>query len=190
MVTLNSIGSSSSPAAATSAATRRPGPPDGESPFDAVSSVLGMSSEDIASAVSSGTSLMDLASEKGVSSDDLLSALKDGAPDDLKDSAIIDQVVARIANQKGPGGPGGPGGHAGPPPGPPPAGGVLAGGQLTAGQQSTLDTLSNLLDMSSDELTSSLRGGTSLTDLLEQKGVDLSTLASSLEKGVQLDLRA
>ena len=44
--------------------------------------------------------------------------------------------------------------------------------------------------MSTDDLTSTLQSGTSLTDLLEQKGVDLSTLASSLEKGVQVDLRA
>lgn len=187
MVSLNPIGSSSSLAAASSAALQRSGPPAGKGPLDAVSSVLGMSADEIASAVSSGSSLMDLAEEKGVSSEDLLNALKEGAPDDLRNSANIDDVVAQIANQKGPGGPGGPGG---PPPGPPPPGGVLAGGQLTSGQQSTLETLSSLLEMSTDDLASTLRSGTSLTDLLEQKGVDLSTLASSLEKGVVVDLRA
>lgn len=67
---------------------------------------------------------------------------------------------------------------------------MLGGGQLNASQQSTLDTLSSLLDMSTEDLTSSLQSGTSLADLLQQKGVDLSTLASSWEKGVVVDCRA
>lgn len=188
-MSINSIGSSSSLAAATTA-SHRSGPPAGKGPFDAVSSVLGMSAYDIASEVSSGTSLMDIANEKGVSSDSLLSALKEGAPDDLRNDANLDQVVTQIARQKGLSGPGGPGGPGGPPPGPPPTGGVLGGGQLNASQQSTLDTLSSLLDMSTEDLTSSLQSGTSLADLLQQKGVDLSTLASSWEKGVVVDCRA
>ena len=66
----------------------------------------------------------------------------------------------------------------------------MGGGSLSEAQRSTLDTLSSLLDMSSDDLATSLQSGTSLGDLLQQKGIDLGTLASSLEKGVVVDLRA
>ena len=52
----------------------------GKGPFDAVSGLLGMSADDVASAVQSGKSLDDLASAAGVSHEDLVAALKAGAP--------------------------------------------------------------------------------------------------------------
>jgi hypothetical protein len=92
---------------------------------------------------------------------------------------------------KGPGGPGGPGG---PPPGPPPSGAMT--GNLTDTQESTLDTLSDLLDLSSDEITESLQSGQSLTDLLTEHGVSLDDLANALQSsmtgsttGFQIDSR-
>jgi lambda repressor-like predicted transcriptional regulator len=184
-------------------ATQQARRPQEKGPYEAVSGVLGMSADDIASAVSSGTSLSKLADAKGVSQDDLLAALKDGAPEDLKSDADIDQIVSQIAQQvgaaMGKGGPGGPGGHGGPPPGPPPGGAAPTGamtGNLTSTQDSTLQTLSDLLDMSSDEVSSALQNGESLTDLLSDKGVGLDDLASALQSsmtgsttGFQIDAR-
>lgn len=190
----NTIGSSGSissligTTAANATASREKGP------FDAVSDVLGMSADEIASAVQSGSSLMDLAEQQGVSSDDLLDALEEGAPSDLKDRSDIRDIVSKIANDKGgPHGPGGPGGPGGPPPGPPPSG-VLSG-NLTDDQSSTLDALSDLLDVDEDELTETIQDG-GLADLLEEKGVDITELAKALETslsgsttGFQVDTR-
>jgi hypothetical protein len=143
--------------------------------------------------VQSGTSLMDLAEQRGVSSDDLLSALEEGAPADLKDRADIREIVTRIAHDTGARGAGGPGGHGGPPPGPPPSG--VMSGNLTEEQSSTLDVLSGLLEMDEDELTGAIKEA-GLADLLEEKGIDITELANALESsltatttGFQLDVR-
>jgi lambda repressor-like predicted transcriptional regulator len=62
-------------------------------------------------------------------------------------------------------------------------------GQKTDAQQTMLDSLSDLLDMSSEDLEASLRSGTSLVDLLDQKGVSLNSLADSLQSGFLVDQR-
>jgi lambda repressor-like predicted transcriptional regulator len=166
----------------------------GKSAFEAVSDVLGMSADDIASAVKSGKSLMDLAQDKGVSSEDLLTALEDNAPKELQGRSDLREIVTQIANDKGGHGPGGAGGPGGPPPGPPPSG--VVSGNLTSTQSSTLDTLSSLLDMDSDDLTSAIKDGT-LADLLQKAGVDMTDLSTALETalsgsttGFQFDARA
>ncbi len=168
-------------------------PPRGNGPFEVVSSLLGMSADDIASKVADGTSLQDLADQAGVAREDLLSALKENAPPRLRASADIDTIVARIATQTGagpgPGGPGGPGG-AGRPPGPPPAANGVLTGSLTADQTSTLDLLGSLLDMSTDDLASSLSTGTDLASLLQSREVDLASLAGALQAGFLIDARA
>lgn len=165
--------------------------PHGKGPFDAVSGLLGMSSGDIASAVSSGKSLDDLAKAKGVSHQDLTAALEAGAPQELQGTTQLHTMVEDIASHRGGvGGPGGTGGHGGPPPGPPPgaASGVLSG-DLTTTQQSMLDQLASLLDTSSDELETSLQSGTSLAQLLDDKGVSLDQLATTLQSGFLVDAR-
>lgn len=187
----NTIGSTIGSIASTSALTSSSAQPArGKGPFDAVSDLLGMSADDIASAVKSGTSLMDLAEQQGVSSEDLLSALEEGAPADLKDRADIREIVTKIANDTGAHGPGGPGG---PPPGPPPSG--VVSGNLTEEQSTTLDVLSSLLEMDEDEVTDAIKEG-GLADLLEEKGIDLTELANALESslsgsttGFQVDTR-
>ncbi len=163
--------------------------PQGKGPFDAVSGLLGMSADDIASAVQSGKSLDDLASAAGVSHEDLVAALKAGAPQELQGSSRLDAMVEDIASHKGMpmGGPGGPGG---PPPGPPPGASGVMSGELTNSQQTMLEQLSSLLGTTSDELATSLQSGTSLADLLGDKGVSLGQLASALESGFLVDVRA
>jgi hypothetical protein len=100
-----------------------PPAPDGKGPFEAVSSLLGMSADDIASAVGSGTSLSDLAASKGVSKDDLVSALKAGAPEELQGTSQLDSIINDMITRTGSIGAGGPGGPGGPPPPPPPPSG-------------------------------------------------------------------
>jgi len=177
----------------------------GRSPFQAVSSLLGMSAQDIAGQVSSGKSLDDLAKEKGVSHDDLVSAIKAGMPDRMKNSANADQLAETIATQQGlpTQGPGGT-----PPSGPPPSGvapsgpspisslngigrssGILSG-TLTGQQQDMLDSLSNLLGTDSNTLLDQLSSGTSLSDLVKDKGIDSSKLADVLQNGLLVDTTA
>ena len=184
-MTISSISSSISSLGGTSAVNQmqRPqGPPPGKGPFDAVSSVLSMSADDIASAVKSGKSLDDLATEKGVSHSDLVAALKAGAPSELQGTDGLDAMVEQIASQKG-------AGPMGPPPPPPSDSGVLSG-NLSSSQQDTLDALSSLLDTSSDDLKSSLQSGTSLVALLKAHNVDLDDLANTLQSGFLVDKTA
>jgi lambda repressor-like predicted transcriptional regulator len=171
-----------------------------KSPFDAVSSLLGMSAKDIASQVASGKSLDDLAKAKGVSHEDLVSALKASLPEDLKGSTQADAIAETIATQQGmpTQGPGGP-----PTAGPPPSGrppmsslngigqssGVLSG-NLTSSQQDMLDSLSSALGTDSTSLLDELRSGTSLSDLVKSKGIDSSTLANVLQNGLLVDTKA
>ncbi|MXG88004.1 hypothetical protein [Nocardioides flavescens] len=175
--------------ASASAASRRQ--PAGH--FQAVSELLGQSAEELAAKVAGGTSLMDVATEAGVSGEDLLQALEDGAPEELRSSPDLREIVTQIAQQTGtagPGGPGGPGG--GRPPGPPPTGALT--GSLTSTQESTLEVVGSLLEMDGEDVLEELRSGTSLADLLAAHDVDLSTLASSLQSGMQrgfqVDVRA
>jgi hypothetical protein len=115
-MTINSI--SSVGAAQAVSGNRPPPPPDSNGPYETVSSLLDMSADDTASAVRSGTSLTDLAASKGVSQEDLIAALKAGAPEELQGTAQLDSIVTDIATRTGSSvGPGGP-----PPPGPPPSG--------------------------------------------------------------------
>jgi hypothetical protein len=173
--------------ATTSASTvsslhRHSGPPAGKGPFDAVSSLLGMSADDIADQVKGGKSLDDLAKAKGVSHSDLVAALKAGAPSELQGTDGLDAMVEQIASQTGMR-------PMGPPPPPPSDSGVLSG-NVSSSQQDTLDALSSLLDMSSDDLQTSLQSGTSLVSLLKSHDVDLTDLADTLQSGFLVDKTA
>ncbi|WP_341250615.1 hypothetical protein [Euzebya pacifica] len=169
-------------------------PPRGGGPFEDVSSLFGMSAREVGEKVRSGSSLETIADELGVAREDLYAALEAGAPDELQGSADLEAIVAEIASHSGPGMPGGPGGSGGPgggrgPGGPPPPSGVL-GEALTSGQSQAIDLLSNLMDISTDELTEELRAGTDLGALLERHDVDLKELAGALETGFLFDARA
>ena len=180
---MNSIsGTSSLNVSAMSGIGRPHAAPSGKGPFEAVSSVLGMSADEIASQVQSGKSLDDLATDKGVSHEDLVAALKAGAPQGAKDSGKLDEMIEKLASRKGVQGP------MGPPPGG--MGGLMGGGKLSGSQQSMLDSLSELLDISSEELQEELTSGTSLTDLLQDRGVSMDDLASAVQSGFLVDVRA
>jgi len=185
------------------------GTPRGKSPFDAVSSLLGMSAGAIAGQVASGASLDDLASAEGVSHSDLVAAIKAGMPQDLKKSGDADAIAEAIAAQQGMpaqgigalagvGGVGDVSGLTGMPSATASSsfGGAVTGtsgvlsGNLTSSQQTMLDSLGSLLDTDPTTLLSNLQGGASLLDLMSDKNVDPSSLADVLQSGLMVDTQA
>jgi hypothetical protein len=148
----------------------------------AAAAALGLSTDEVVDALASGLTLADLADQQSVSRDDLVGALVADAPAELKASGGVEDVVAHLVDQSGLGGPGG---------GRPPRGstGVL-GESLTTDQRTTLDLLSGLLDTSSSDLVSALRGGTSLATLLSGAGVSYDALAGAVEAGLLIDTSA
>jgi len=193
MTSISVSGSSLTPVMQQVGVGRPPGPPPGGGPLKAAAEALDMSQEDLVAALKDGRSLADVADEQGVALDDLTAALKADMPAELAAAGKADEVVSNIVNTRGlPQGP------------PPPPGGDrgfassrldgstsgVLGTSLTASQQSTLESLSTLLGTDSDSLLESLRGGTSLTDLVAQRGVSNSALASVLADGLLVDTRA
>ena len=185
------------------------------SPIDAVASTLKMSTDDIKTQLQSGKSLSDIAAAQGVSHDDLISALKAGMPDELKNSDDATAMAEKIASTAGLAAPQDVQGtdatsattgttgtsatsghhhhHRG-------AASQVSGldgsstgvmsGSLTASQQKTLDSLSSLLGTDSSSLLTSLQSGTSLASLVSSKGVDSSKLASVLQDGLLVDTKS
>lgn len=170
-----------------------PRPPDRKSPFEAVSSLLGMSADDIAAQIGQGKSLDDLATSKGVSHADLIGALELGMPGLQAPSVDGSAIAERIATRKGLPQPHHHHHHGGPRPsasaGDGTASGVLTG-TVTEVQQSMLDKLSGLLGIDASSLLDQLRGGANLSDLVSAKGVAGSSLASVLQDGLLVDATA
>lgn len=169
----------------------RPTPPnDGkDGPLASVSSLLGSSVEDLQTELASGKSLNDIADEKGVSHDDLIKALKAGMPADAPSGVDPTQMLEQMAAQTG-----------GPQPPAPPAGqglgasvtsesGVLTG-SVTERQQNLLDQLSDLLGTDSDDLVAELQGGSSLLQMLQDRGITKSSAAETVGEGFLVDAKA
>jgi hypothetical protein len=73
----------------------------GHNPVQAVSSLLGMDPDDVISELKSGKSLDDIASEHGVSHQDLVNALVAGMPERMRTSDRATQIAEKIATRKG-----------------------------------------------------------------------------------------
>lgn len=186
--------------AATSAAQIRTDRPRGPRPDDTkiltpVAEKLGMSVSDLKSAMQSGTTLDSIAGSKGVSHADLLAAIKDGLaagkPSDAPELSTtqLDQLAETIATGAmhgpgGAGGPGGPGGAARPMGPPPPPHGT------NRADDSTIDSVASLLQMSTTDLLDSLTGGTSLSQLAKDRGVSADALLDTISTGMVVDTTA
>ena len=151
-----------------------PQPKDGKDPMAAVAKALGMSSDDLRSALKSGKSVNDLAEANGLSHDDLIAAIKAGMPAEAKASDDDPTAAAeKIAATKGrPEPPGGPRGN-------------LAGLNDT----DKLNGLSSLTGTDSDTL-GSMSSAQQLVNLMRQKGVELGSLRNVLNSGDLLDVNA
>jgi len=125
--------------------------------------LLGMSADDLRKAQRSGTTLADLAAQKGVSTDDLVTTVAadmkankpEGAPE--LSEAQLTEMATNIAEGKRRQGP------------PPPVGGVVAGADDSDGQarvSMNLSTLAEALGTDADTLVQRLTSGEDLESLL------------------------
>jgi hypothetical protein len=154
-------------------------------PLDATAQLLGVSADELSTQLKSGKTLNDLASDKGVSSADLLSALKTDlkahkpadAPE-LSDDQLT-QMATGIAAGTGPRGPGGPGG-------PPP---VSSGANDDATKaEANLKQLAESLGVSQSDLLDKLTAGVNFSSLLGSASTNPYTAsAHDLAGGVAVD---
>jgi hypothetical protein len=154
-----------------------------QSVLDSAAQVLGMSAQDIQSAFQSGQSLADLAQQKGISKDQLVSAVAQGIQSlNLPGSPDPSQMAQRIVDRAG--GLSGQRHHHG-------LGAILNGsdpdgdgdvdGASSEATVSPFAVVSGALGMSQSDLLSALESGTSLTDLFAQRGLTLPSQGSVID---------
>ena len=167
---------SSTTAATATWQTFSPPAPSGPPALTNTAQLLGLSTSDLTNALRGGTTLSQLAGQKGVSSSDLLASVEQdlqanapaGAPSISSDQ--LQQFATDLINgtRHGHHYQGSFDGKGSAPDGGPP-----------------LTNTASLLGLSSDDLSSSLHSGTSLADLARQKGVSSDDLLSSVETDLQ-----
>lgn len=168
---MSSINALSSTASAwATAQTQRPsGPPPGGGPEKtnaAVADLLGTDADTLKAQLDSGKTMTELAEAAGVSTDDLLATIQATLPADAPSGMATDIASGKI----GPGGPAG-----GPPPKPP------------VDAQSGIQSLSDALGVSSDDLLARLTDGTGIRDLLDANPQIAAQLSSNQGRGVLVD---
>ncbi|GAA3812504.1 hypothetical protein [Cellulomonas soli] len=149
--------------------------------IETAAETLGLSTDEVMSALDQGQTLADLAEAQGVSKDDLVAALVADAPEVISATGDVESFVTSLVEGTGQGR-----GPAGPPP-PPPSGGALTG-ELTSEQQTTFDALADLLGTDSESLLDELQSGTSLLDMLDDAGVSYEDLAGAVQSGLLVDV--
>jgi lambda repressor-like predicted transcriptional regulator len=142
-----------------------------------VAKLLGMSVSDLKSKLESGSSLSDVAKQRGVSQDQLLQTIQGSlkAQDPNAIASSLNVAAQRIAARHGHHGHHGGGG-------PTPAAGTSS--------TTTLNSLASALGMNSSDLVSELKAGTPLSDIGQQQGVSSNDLTNLLGKGLLADIKA
>jgi uncharacterized protein YidB (DUF937 family) len=141
--------------------------------------LLGMSADELRDAQRSGTTLADLATQKGVSKDDLVKSLAsdlkankpEGAPE--LSEAQMTEMATNIAEGKRPQGP----------QGPPPGGG--SGGSGGDRAQANVASLAEALGTDADTLLQKLQSGEDLTTLL--RGATGYGSSATVSGGLSID---
>lgn len=161
---------------------------------------LGMSTQDVQSALRNGQSLADLAQQKGVSNDTLVGAVAQGLQAATSGSSAVNGDVTSIAqdivNRKGVGGPhhhhhhGAVGSATSSGSDPDGDGDSDAAGETSDTSSSPFTALSGLLGMSQGDLLSALESGTSLPSLLQQQGLSQQSLDALPAQGLAVDTTA
>jgi hypothetical protein len=182
MTTISSLGGTDLAALSQAGgAQRRPPSPPADS-FTNTAKTLGLTTDDLKTQLDSGATLDSLAQAKGVSSNDLLAAVKtdlkankpDGAPEVSDDQ--LTQMASNVAAGKGPGG-----GHG--PHGPRP-------GTSASDTSQSLSTLADALGTSTDDLLSKLQSGSDLSSLFGQSGSATWSSQGASTSGLAVDLYA
>jgi hypothetical protein len=193
-MTISSLSSSTDVTAlAQSSATQRqrPKPPD----MTNTAKALGLSTDDLNTQLNSGATLDSLAKQNGVSSDDLLSAVKTDlqankpadAPD-LSDTQLT-QMATDVAAGKGPGGAGGAHGHHHHGGGSGQADASILG-TSASDTSSNLSSLADALGTSSNDLLSQLSSGSDLSSQFSQSGSATWNSSGASTSGLAVDMYA
>ena len=176
------------------------GRPSGRAAFTAAEHVLGMSAREVRSGLDSGSTLADLASQRGIDQDKLVSAMAAAITAEQPgiSASRATEIATRMATTTPPAhptaasgaarGPGGPRGAGGPPPTPPGGGKVdetdetdATGSTDETEAKTLLEKLAALLGVTTEELLSSLEGGQTLGGLATSRGVDPAAVAATVE---------
>jgi DNA-binding phage protein len=127
---------------------------EGQDPMAKVADALGLSSDDLKTALKSGKSLNEVAEEQGVSHDDLITAIKQGRPDAATE--MTDEMAEKIAGTVG---------KPTPPPGEAP-GGLKGESSAVTDQATSASSLVSMLQSNGVDLTQ-LRNVLNSGDLLD-----------------------
>jgi hypothetical protein len=152
--------------------------PDMTKTMEPTAKLLGLSTDELKESLQSGTTLAELADEKGVSRDALLDSIKEGlkagAPDGAPalDEATLDEIAGNIADGKRP---------QGPPPPPPPS---QDGAQRV---EQSISSLADALGVDADDLVTQLNSDGWLDSVAKSRGLSTD---SSLLQGLLVDEQA
>lgn len=131
--------------------------------FEAAAKTLGMSTDDLKAALKSGKTMDELAQSKGVSKDQLTSAISGAITG--ADSSVSTDRAQQMAQRMEAG---------------PPAGGHKHHGGHHGGAGKALDAVASALNLTADQLRTKLHSGQSLTDVAKAAGMDSATLKSTI----------
>jgi hypothetical protein len=164
-------------------AAGRPGRPDMSKAMAPVADALGMSGDELRDALQGGTTLDQLASSKGVSHTDLVSAITKGLQDARPAGAPAGVDLSKLADDIASGvkGPGHHHGH------------HHRADKASAGAvdpSANLGALAGLVGVDETALRDGLQAGTSISDILKANGVDESALAQKFLQGQVIDAYA
>ncbi|MEV6348228.1 hypothetical protein [Actinoplanes sp. NPDC051851] len=170
MTSISSLSSASTSSYYTQSLSRTKPKDD---PLAKVAETLGLSTDQLKEQLQGGKTLNDVATDQGVSHDDLIASIESTLPSDAGSTAAEDIAAGRNT----------------PPPPPPPGG--PRGENACLQDDEKLTQISDLLNMDTKEVTDSATTASSLIGLLQNKGVDLSQLRNVLnQSGDLLDVTA
>jgi DNA-binding phage protein len=160
----------------------RPGRPDMAKAMAPVADALGMSGDDLRTALASGKSLDQLASQQRLSHDDLVAAITKGlqettpanAPADVDLSAMAERIASHVRGADGPR-------HAG-------HAHRHATGAVDVSQG--LSTLAGIVGLDESTLRQGLESGSDLSEVLRSSGIDQTALSQRLLQGSVVDAYA
>ena len=200
---MSSISAIDGVVASSSAQRARPG----FAAFHAAENVLGMSAQDLRTALGNGQTMADIASSKNIDQGTLISAIATAITAEhpgISQSRATEAATRMVtttpaANAQAPAhgaqGGGGPRGAGGPPPPPPPGVGGPEDTESTEDDgdaddtattsESVLKTLAELLKTTEKELLSALGTGETLGQLAASKGVSQSDLLKTVEDALK-----
>lgn len=201
------MGSISSVSGGANTAYANSGRVERRDPMATVAKTLGLDNNTLRDRMKEGSSLADIAETQGVARDDLIASIKQGLPVDKANSPQATELAESLANATNAGalvatggaagaggaGAGGPGGQGGGPGGG--AGGQLGGPGLGGPPRATTESesltrISNLLEMSTEEVSSQVHSASDLLNLVSAKGVTTEQLTSVLQRsGSLVDVR-